>query len=177
MVAIIRTLNVNITQNLIPAQVELIKATCVEYGKAFDISSEIICRLKTTNANILHKECYNRIKELCPLLPTAMIPAAERNACACVKSYNSNIVHYNKNIVSKNLRRAKYAESHGLEESNQLPLLKEWDYHGHHQGKSYKMNTCSITRIDRMNTTTIGTITGRIRITHTIPQWFDEKIS
>lgn len=169
---ILRTATVNITKMLKPQQVDVIKATAVEFGKVFEYYANLACELKSCNGNEVHRQGYMTSREKYPNLPSALNQSARSKACGCVMGYNSNVPRYNKLIDYKNRKYALRALKKG-EEFTPKPLKEEWDYKGHHKGLSYTMNVRAMSILK--DNISIGTIGKRVNVSVKNPKWFDAK--
>lgn len=59
----------------------------------FDATVKYCCDYKSCSYMTLHKTIYDALKQLCSNMPTALLQCTAKQACASVKSFNSNNKH------------------------------------------------------------------------------------
>ena len=86
----LRTLSIDITNNLSATQLQDIENTCNMIKQVFNIFRDLCIQHKSTAYFNLHKFGYNLAKASCSSLPSSLIQSAAKVACGAVKSYNIN---------------------------------------------------------------------------------------
>ncbi len=71
----------------------IIEDTMQKAKLIFDQTAKYCCEYKSCSYMTLHKHIYEPLKQLCSDMPTALIQCIAKQACASVKSYNSNNKH------------------------------------------------------------------------------------
>lgn len=86
----IPTRTIKVPLNLEKDQRDVLIATIEESKKLFSFAALLCCEHRTTSYMTLHKNYYDKAKEMCPTLPTAYVQAIAKEACSNVKSFNTN---------------------------------------------------------------------------------------
>lgn len=165
----IRTIKIEITSLLKDDDIASICQTAKDATHIFDYFVKLGNDKKSTSYMILHHEGYSFAKKVSPKLPTAILQQTAKVALASIKSWNSNVKLINQIRDRKN----KLAIKNRWKNYKPKSMVKKWEYKGKRTSPSYPINKLSLSR--RGNLTTFSSNNGRIRILHSLPEWFLQR--